>query len=146
MKPLPISTPCYDQDRDNDLATQILPNKVACCSSSTTPRDSATGTLGTVSRAWIVSYRKARIHLTSFEDSRHQPVPSIDSEFVAMALAKPVRGLLLVAVVLWCIFLWQMFFTSAPSISGPEGKNVNFDRDPNLDRTQPWSLRVSHKC
>lgn len=51
-----------------------------------------------------------------------------------MALAKPVRGLLLVAVVLWCIFLWQMFFSSAPSISGPGEKNINFDRDPNLDR------------
>jgi mannosyltransferase len=52
-----------------------------------------------------------------------------------MALAKPVRGLLLVAVVLWCIFLWQMFFSSGPSIMGPGGKNVNFDRDPNLDLT-----------
>jgi mannosyltransferase len=61
-----------------------------------------------------------------------------------MALAKPVRGLLLVAVVLWCIFLWQMFFSSAPSISGPEGKNVNFDRDPNLDRTQLPKISSTH--
>lgn len=51
-----------------------------------------------------------------------------------MALAKPVRGLMLAAVVLWCIFLWQMFFRSAPSITAPVVKNGNFDRDPNLDR------------
>ncbi|KAH8179657.1 glycolipid 2-alpha-mannosyltransferase domain-containing protein [Sarocladium implicatum] len=52
-----------------------------------------------------------------------------------MALAKPVRGLMLAAVVLWCIFLWQMFFRSAPSITAPVVKNGNFDRDPNLDPT-----------
>lgn len=51
-----------------------------------------------------------------------------------MAVAKPVRGLMVVAVVLWCIFLWQMFFRSAPDIHAPGGVNANFDRDPNLDR------------
>lgn len=61
-----------------------------------------------------------------------------------MALAKPVRGLLLVAVVLWCIFLWQMFFSSGPSIMGPGGKNVNFDRDPNLDRT--YLIGLEKRC
>lgn len=60
-----------------------------------------------------------------------------------MAVAKPVRGLMLAAVVLWCIFLWQMFFKSAPSVIPPVGKNGNFDRDPNLDR-EPHAQTTAH--
>ena len=51
-----------------------------------------------------------------------------------MALAKPVRGLALLAVVIWCFFLYQIFFDPALDIRGPGNDYATFDRDPNLDR------------
>lgn len=52
-----------------------------------------------------------------------------------MGLARPVRMLGLVAVVLWCFFLYQLFKPTA-SIFGPAGRYANFERDPNLDREE----------
>lgn len=53
-----------------------------------------------------------------------------------MAIARPVRTLGLLAVVLWCFFLYQLFKPTA-SIFGPAGRYANFERDPNLDRKEP---------
>lgn len=57
-----------------------------------------------------------------------------------MAIARPVRTLGLLAVVLWCFFLYQLFKPTA-SIFGPAGRYANFERDPNLDRKRlPFRL------
>lgn len=46
----------------------------------------------------------------------------------------------LLAVGLWCFFLYQLFKPTA-SIFGPAGRYANFERDPNLDREEsPFSL------
>ena len=50
-----------------------------------------------------------------------------------MTIARPVRALILVAILLWCFFLYQVFKPTA-SIFGPAGRYANFERDPNLDR------------
>ncbi len=50
-----------------------------------------------------------------------------------MAIARPVRALMLVAVFLWCFFLYQVINPTA-YIFGPAGRYANFERDPNLDR------------
>jgi mannosyltransferase len=51
-----------------------------------------------------------------------------------MALARPVRALMVVAGLLWCFFLYQIF-KPTPEIKGPADRYLNFERDPNLDRT-----------
>jgi hypothetical protein len=57
-----------------------------------------------------------------------------------MAIARPVRALIGLAVVLWCFFLFQMF-KPMPEFHGPADRFINFERDPNLDRT---SHRIRH--
>lgn len=61
-----------------------------------------------------------------------------------MAIARPIRVLGLLAVVLWVFFLYQIFGpTRYPK--GPGDTLKNMDRDPNLDRTFPmYSLASSH--
>ncbi len=55
-----------------------------------------------------------------------------------MALARPLRALLLSAVLLWCFFLYQMFKPSEPvHRSGGLGGLETIERDPNLDRECP---------
>lgn len=51
-----------------------------------------------------------------------------------MTIARPVRALILVAIFLWCFFLYQLFKPS-PEFHGPGDRYLNFKRDPNLDRT-----------
>lgn len=52
-----------------------------------------------------------------------------------MAIARPVRALGLVAVVLWVFFLYQIFGTSKNKIpEGPGDSLKHLERDPNLDR------------
>lgn len=53
-----------------------------------------------------------------------------------MAIARPVRVLLFAAAVLWCFFLYQVFRPSS-GLRGPGERYVNFERDPNLDRSCP---------
>lgn len=50
-----------------------------------------------------------------------------------MTVARPVRALIAVGIILWCFFLFQIF---APSwgLTGPGERYSNFERDPNLDR------------
>ena len=50
-----------------------------------------------------------------------------------MAMARPVRALLFVAVILWCFFLYQIL-KPTPTVNGPAERYLNFERDPNLDR------------
>ncbi|TPX09634.1 uncharacterized protein E0L32_009107 [Thyridium curvatum] len=50
-----------------------------------------------------------------------------------MAIARPVRVLTLAAVVLWCVFLWQIFKPSVP-VTKPGAGLESSERDPNLDR------------
>lgn len=49
-----------------------------------------------------------------------------------MTIARPVRLLGTLAVLLWCFFLVQIFFS--PWSLGPGERYTNFERDPNLDR------------
>ncbi|KAJ4198602.1 putative mannosyltransferase ktr4 [Fusarium falciforme] len=51
-----------------------------------------------------------------------------------MTVARPVRALIAVGIILWCFFLFQIF---APSwgLTGPGERYSNFERDPNLDPT-----------
>ncbi|KAG9234970.1 glycosyltransferase family 15 protein [Amylocarpus encephaloides] len=50
-----------------------------------------------------------------------------------MAIARPIRVLALVAIGLWCFFLYQIFgLSKAPKLPG---ENEVIDRDPNLDLT-----------
>lgn len=51
-----------------------------------------------------------------------------------MAIARPVRVLLFAAAILWCFFLYQVFRPSS-GLRGPGERYVNFERDPNLDRS-----------
>lgn len=50
-----------------------------------------------------------------------------------MAVARPLRALMVLAVVLWCFFLYQVL-KPTPMIRGPGDRYMNFERDPNLDR------------
>lgn len=50
-----------------------------------------------------------------------------------MAIARPVRALALLAVFLWCFFLYQIF-KPTESIYTPGSRYSNFERDPMLDR------------
>jgi mannosyltransferase len=50
-----------------------------------------------------------------------------------MAIARPVRALALLAVILWCFFVYQVLKPS-PGLRGPGDRYINFERDPNLDR------------
>ncbi len=59
--------------------------------------------------------------------------------FGAMALARPMRALLLAAIVAWCIFLYQIFKPSGSmSAQGPGLERL--ERDPNLDRMRDRQL------
>lgn len=51
-----------------------------------------------------------------------------------MTIARPVRALILVAILLWCFFLYQLLKPS-PEFHGPGDRYLNFERDPNLDPT-----------
>ncbi|KFA48114.1 hypothetical protein S40293_09296 [Stachybotrys chartarum IBT 40293] len=51
-----------------------------------------------------------------------------------MAIARPFRALMLLAVVLWCFFLYQIF-KPTPTLHGPGDRYQNFERDPTLDPT-----------
>jgi mannosyltransferase len=56
-----------------------------------------------------------------------------------MAIARPVRALGLAAIVMWCFFLYQVFWTSSPTVpastpKGPDEKFVNMEKDPMADR------------
>lgn len=51
-----------------------------------------------------------------------------------MAIARPVRVLFFAAAVLWCLFLYRAFRPSS-GLRGPGERYVNFERDPNLDRS-----------
>jgi mannosyltransferase len=51
-----------------------------------------------------------------------------------MTIARPVRALILVAILLWCFFLYQLF-KPTPEFHGPGDRYLNFERDPNLDPT-----------
>lgn len=59
-----------------------------------------------------------------------------------MVMARPVRALTILAGVLWCFFLYQVFKPS-PALHGPGDRYINFERDPNLDRELPRHI-VSH--
>ncbi|UNI19076.1 putative mannosyltransferase ktr4 [Purpureocillium takamizusanense] len=64
-----------------------------------------------------------------------------------MAIARPVRALLILAAVVWCFFLYQIFKPDG-LIRGPGARYQNFERDPNLDPTgEPEGVlrRVSEK-
>lgn len=50
-----------------------------------------------------------------------------------MTVARPLRALIIAAVILWCFFLYQMF-KPVPEFHGPGDRYINFERDPNLDR------------
>jgi mannosyltransferase len=55
-----------------------------------------------------------------------------------MAIARPIRVLAIVAVVLWVFFLYQIFGpTRYPKGPGDRVTLKNMDRDPNLDREFP---------
>jgi len=54
-----------------------------------------------------------------------------------MAIARPVRALGLVALVIWVFFIWQVLKPtgSKPIVLGPNGETIkSFERDPNMDR------------
>jgi mannosyltransferase len=51
-----------------------------------------------------------------------------------MGVARPVRALAFVAVILWCFFIYQLL-KPGPDIRGPGDRYMNFERDPNLDPT-----------
>lgn len=51
-----------------------------------------------------------------------------------MAIARPVRALGLVAIVLWCFFVWQIFKPTAP-LKIPDNIPPN-EQDPNLERKE----------
>jgi hypothetical protein len=53
-----------------------------------------------------------------------------------MGIARPVRALIGVAIVVWCFFLYVLFKPS-PELHGPGDRYLNFERDPNLDRKLP---------
>ncbi len=50
-----------------------------------------------------------------------------------MAIARPVRALIGVAIFCWCIFIYVLLKPS-PELHGPGDRYINFERDPNLDR------------
>ena len=56
-----------------------------------------------------------------------------------MAIARPVRALGLAAIVMWCFFLYQIFWSPSPTTpastaKGPDEKYVNMEKDPMADR------------
>ncbi|CAG9943234.1 unnamed protein product [Clonostachys rosea f. rosea IK726] len=51
-----------------------------------------------------------------------------------MALARPVRAMIVFAVILWCFVVFQIF-KPMPERHGPGDRYLNFERDPNLDPT-----------
>ncbi|KAL6700114.1 glycosyltransferase family 15 protein [Trichoderma pleuroticola] len=51
-----------------------------------------------------------------------------------MAIARPVRALGTLALVLWCFFLYQLLKPSS-GYNSPGDRYINFERDPNLDPT-----------
>jgi mannosyltransferase len=64
-----------------------------------------------------------------------------------MAVARPFRALMVLAGLLWCFFVYQIFKPS-PSLHGPGERYQNFERDPNLDREsakQPQPQRHPHR-
>lgn len=58
-----------------------------------------------------------------------------------MALARPVRAMIVFAVILWCFVVFQIF-KPMPERHGPGDRYLNFERDPNLDR-EPFEPATS---
>jgi hypothetical protein len=56
------------------------------------------------------------------------PRPIVD-----MAIARPVRALGTVAILMWCFFIWMLF---RPTVSplAPSARFTSNEQDPNLDR------------
>lgn len=53
-----------------------------------------------------------------------------------MTIARPLRALIILAILLWCFFVYQLLKPS-PEFQGPGDRYLNFERDPNLDRREP---------
>jgi hypothetical protein len=51
-----------------------------------------------------------------------------------MAIAKPVRALIILSIVLWGFFLWQLLGDSSSGIAIRPPNRYSHERDPNLDR------------
>ncbi|PHH79011.1 hypothetical protein CDD80_5864 [Ophiocordyceps camponoti-rufipedis] len=52
-----------------------------------------------------------------------------------MAIARPVRALVLTAAICWCFVIFHLFKMPSSEIHGPGERYLNFERDPNLDPT-----------
>lgn len=52
-----------------------------------------------------------------------------------MAIARPVRALVLTAAICWCFVIFRLFKMPSSEIHGPGERYLNFERDPNLDPT-----------
>jgi hypothetical protein len=73
-----------------------------------------------------------------------------------MALARPIRAMLLAAVLLWCSFIYIHILTGPSSGILSKGENyLNFEREPTLDRetsSDGWmdgsidGLTIKKKC
>jgi len=58
-----------------------------------------------------------------------------------MAIARPVRALGLVALVMWCFFIWQLFKPTSSHIRPADPNLASLERDPNHDRKHAtWPL------